>query len=94
MQARQATPDVRRTEGDSNTSRFSRKQLEKRSRKRQMLWQDGAPCSLCGHPMFQENLSQKRYERDIEETWCIHYACQQKALNKLDRDSGMADLRR
>ena len=94
MQTKQSIPDARHTETDSNTSRYSRKQYEKRTRKRQMLWQNGAMCSLCGRPIYREDLSKTPYERDVEETWCVHYKCQQAALKKLDRDSGMADLRK
>jgi hypothetical protein len=94
MPIKQPIPDVRRVESDVNISRYSRKQFEKRTRKRMMLWQNGAACSLCGRPIYLESLSKNPSERDIEETWCVHFACRQKALNKLDRDSGMADFRK
>ena len=80
-------------ESDISATRYSRKQYEKRTRKRQMLWQPGIPCSLCGQPIHTEHLSSDPYKRDIEETWCVHYICRERALNRLDRDSGMADLR-
>ena len=87
-------PDVRTQNSDAGSYRFSRKQYERRTRKRQMLWFEGAPCSLCGRPIYRDTMNRGAYERDIEETWCVHFSCQQKALNKLDRDTGMADLRK
>jgi hypothetical protein len=87
-------PDVRRQESDANTSRTSRKIMEKRTGRKQRMWQNGAPCSFCGVPIMQTDLSTNPTERDIEETWCVHYKCRMAALNRLDRDSGMADQRK
>jgi len=87
-------PSAKRPDEEKPGAHYSRKQYEKKTRRRQTLWTDGSVCSLCGFPIALKDLNPDPYKRDIEETWCVHYQCREKALNLLDRDTGMADYRK
>lgn len=50
-------------------------------------WSNGKPCSLCGQPILEKQLSNEQFKRDYEMRWAVHYACHLKMIGVADRNS-------
>lgn len=54
---------------------------------KKVTWKEGSPCNICGQPVMQKHLSKDNFKKEYEMRWCVHYACQQKMLGVLDRNT-------